>query len=212
MRRSNATVDGVQSAQEWKAQLPKNSANWAPSSSRWWKHHKTCWNRANTYTFYIMSFFIFGTAIQQMANHCYAGHTMVSVRISTICSQNTKLPWFPTGPVRVAVDIDLVFSPAGAAGQDFHQDEEPQRQGLCPIRFHVCLPTSDLDAANGIEYRLSRNGIVALSLSPGELGIHTGSVWHRGLPNTTQESRCNVFLSYRPVWYNMAYVLGADWQ
>jgi len=114
------------------------------------------------------------------------------------------------GPLLVAVDIDIVHSPPRSAGQDFHQDEEPQREGLCPLRFHVCIPTSALDATNGIEYQLCHRRLVAATLSPEEFSIHTGSVWHRGLPNTTNSGRCNVFLSYRPVWYNMAYVLGAD--
>ena len=138
----------------------------------------------------------------------YASISAISAtQAQSLCVVTSRLI---AGPLHVAVDIDIVQSPPRSAGQEFHQDEEPQREGLCPIRFHVCLPTSALDATNGIEYQLCHRRLVAATLSPEEFSIHTGSVWHRGLPNTTNNGRCNVFLSYRPIWYNVAYVLGAD--
>ena len=96
----------------------------------------------------------------------------------------------------LAVQINLIRSLPGFAAQSWHQDE-PVNEG-CPSRLHLCVPCCPLNETNGIEYRFANGSTSFLTAEAGETCLHTSDIFHRGVANTSRDSRVNCFITVQP--------------
>jgi hypothetical protein len=107
----------------------------------------------------------------------------------------------------ISVSVTFVTAFAGCAAQEPHTDLPPSTlpHGCCgtgaPFRLYVCVPLDNaLDGSNGLGYFPSPPTSATIpEVFPEvrldqDILIHTSSVLHRGLANTSTESRTNLFL------------------
>ena len=120
---------------------------------------------------------------------------MVSPNFEIDLFENHPLPGNPE--LNIDIEIGIIRADPGCAAQKVHQDDPTNE--ICPTRFHICVPTSPLDAENSIQYIIPNSQLTAdLILNLGEVAIHSGSVDHRGLRNSKDADRTNVFVSAHP--------------